>query len=123
MKIVPDTISPNVALGVVVVLAVLASGCMSNPKVGVRRVQKNVYLISSDRCSTFRDELERDIRDRATLQCRHGVAEMGEFRSRPSRQGSLLGECLRAGALEAQVTCHGNKNRGRLSNQKVHSDL
>ncbi|QDH70336.1 hypothetical protein [Marilutibacter alkalisoli] len=111
MKIIPDTTSPSVALAVTIILAVLASGCMGNPEVGIRRVQKNVYLISSDRCAVLGDELERDIRDRATLQCRHGVAEMGEFRSRPSRQGSLLGECLRSGALEAQVTCHGGKNK------------
>lgn len=110
MKIIPDTISPNIARAVIVVLAMLAGGCTSNPDITVRRVQKDVYLISSDRCTALREMLERDIRDQATLKCRYGVAEIGGFRSQPSRQGSLLGECPRAGALEAQVICHADKN-------------
>ena len=94
-----------------VVVAVLASGCISHPRIETRRLQNDVYLISSDRCAVLGDELERDIHERATGLCRHGVAQIGEFRSLPSSQGSLLGECLHSGKLQAQVTCHRSQSR------------
>ncbi|SOD50660.1 hypothetical protein SAMN06296416_101247 [Pseudoxanthomonas wuyuanensis] len=92
-------------------LALALAGCMGDPDERVRRLGKDVHLISSDRCAVLGDELERDIRERAIRQCPHGVAQIGEFRPQPSKQGSLLGECLRAGKLQAQVTCHGKNSQ------------
>ncbi|WP_454831395.1 hypothetical protein [Pseudoxanthomonas wuyuanensis] len=79
---------------------------MSDPDMRVRRLENNAYLVSSDRCSPFgHEQLEQDIRGRAAQLCRHGVASVDDIRSLPSRQGSLLGECLRAGKRQAKVTC------------------
>jgi hypothetical protein len=41
----------------------------------------------------------------AGQKCPDGAGELEAIQSIPSRQGSLFGECLRSGALRAEVRC------------------
>lgn len=88
------------------VLAALLAGCASDPRIRVQRIAGGSYLVGSDRCSVLeRQELENDIARRAAELCPAGYALPQGFEQRPSRQGSLFGECPRSGALQARVSC------------------
>lgn len=84
----------------------LLGGCASDPDIRSRRVADDVYLVSSDRCAVIgRAELLHDIELHGRSLCKGTAVQLEQVRSMPSRQGSLLGECLHAGALQAQVRC------------------
>jgi len=59
-----------------------------------------------DRCHVVdREQLEQDLRRLAGTRCPHGAGALEALAPIPSRQGSLFGECLRSGALRAEVRC------------------
>ncbi|HGM7315127.1 TPA: hypothetical protein ACKP7W_003424 [Stenotrophomonas maltophilia] len=52
-----------------------------------------------------RAQLEADLQALALRKCPAGGGVLQNIQSLPSRQGSLFGECLRRGALQAEVHC------------------
>ncbi|WP_229655301.1 hypothetical protein [Stenotrophomonas maltophilia] len=52
-----------------------------------------------------RAQLEGDLQALASRKCPAGAGTLENIQPLPSRQGSLFGECLRRGALQAEVHC------------------
>lgn len=94
----------RVAAGGLFVL--LLAGCQSDPSLHSTRIGPDHYRLQVDRCHVIdRAQLESDLRALASRKCPAGVGALENVQSRPSRQGSLFGECLRRGALQAEVRC------------------
>lgn len=89
-----------------VLLVLLLAGCQSDPALHAARIGPAQYRLQVDRCHVIdRAQLESDLRALAARKCLAGVGVLENIQSLPSRQGSLLGECLRRGALQAEVRC------------------
>ena len=87
-------------------LMLLLAGCRSDPALHSARIGPAQYRLQVDRCHVIdRAQLEEDLRALASSTCPAGVGALENIQSLPSRQGSLFGECLRRGALQAQVRC------------------
>jgi len=87
-------------------LMLLLAGCRSDPAPHSARIGPAQYRLQVDRCHVIdRAQLEEDLRALASSTCPAGVGALENIQSLPSRQGSLFGECLRRGALQAQVRC------------------
>lgn len=87
-------------------LMLLLVGCRSDPALHSARIGPVQYRLQVDRCHVIdRAQLEEDLRALALRTCPAGVGALENIQSLPSRQGSLFGECLRRGALQAQVRC------------------
>ncbi len=92
------------AAGVLTVL--LLAGCQSDPSLHSTRIGLDQYRLQVDRCHVIdRAQLESDLQALASQKCPAGAGALENVQSRPSRQGSLFGECLRRGALQAEVRC------------------
>ncbi len=92
------------AAGVLTVL--LLAGCQSDPVLHSTRIGPAQYRLAVDRCHAIdRAQLEDDLQALASRTCRAGVGALENILSLPSRQGSLFAECLRRGALQAEVRC------------------
>ncbi|ALA82330.1 hypothetical protein I5U59_14525 [Stenotrophomonas maltophilia] len=86
--------------------ALLLAGCQSDPALHSARIGKAQYRLQVDRCHVIdRAQLEEDLRALASRKCRTGAGELENIQPLPSRQGSLFGECLRRGALQAEIRC------------------
>ncbi|KAF1017340.1 MAG: hypothetical protein GAK31_00604 [Stenotrophomonas maltophilia] len=84
----------------------LLAGCQSDPALHSARIGTAQYRLQVDRCHVIdRAQLEADLRALATKTCPAGSATLENLQPLPSRQGSLFGECLRRGALQAEVRC------------------
>lgn len=84
----------------------LLAGCQSDPALHAARIGPAQYRLQVDRCHVIdRAQLESDLRALAAQKCPAGVGALESIQSLPSRQGSLFGECLRRGALQAEVRC------------------
>ena len=87
-------------------MVLLLAGCQSDPALHSERIGPGHYRLVVDRCHVIdQEQLERDLRDLADTRCPGGAGALEVVESLPSRQGSLLGECLRRGALRAEVRC------------------
>ncbi|WP_293982887.1 hypothetical protein [Stenotrophomonas sp.] len=87
-------------------MVLLLAGCQSDPALHSERIGPGHYRLVVDRCHVIdQEQLERDLRDLADTQCPGAAGALETVESLPSRQGSLLGECLRRGALRAEVRC------------------
>lgn len=94
---------PAVA-GVLTVL--LLAGCQSDLVLRSDRLGPAQYRLQVDRCHVIdRAQLEGDLRALASRKCPAGAGALQNTQSLPSRQGSLFGECLRRGTLQAEVRC------------------
>ncbi|KKF88087.1 hypothetical protein D7U93_13790 [Stenotrophomonas maltophilia] len=94
---------PAVA-GVLTVL--LLAGCQSDLVLRSDRLGPAQYRLQVDRCHVIdRAQLEGDLRALASRTCPAGAGALQNIQSLPSRQGSLFGECLRRGTLQAEVRC------------------
>ena len=92
------------AAGVLSVL--LLAGCQNDPSLHSARIGPAHYRLQVDRCHAIdRAQLEDDLQVLALRKCRAGAGALENIQSLPSRQGSLFGECLRRGALQAEVRC------------------
>ncbi|WP_313416247.1 hypothetical protein [Stenotrophomonas sp.] len=92
------------AAGVLTVL--LLAGCQSDPVLRSARLGPAQYRLQVDRCHVVdRAQLEGDLRALASRKCPAGAGALEGIQPLPSRQGSLFGECLRRGALQAEVHC------------------
>ncbi|MBH1637524.1 hypothetical protein I5U65_20800 [Stenotrophomonas maltophilia] len=84
----------------------LLAGCQSDPALRSTRIGPAQYQLVVDRCHVIdRAQLEQDLQALATRTCPRGAGRLQNLQSHPSRQGSLVGECLRRGALQAKVHC------------------
>ncbi|WP_329810436.1 hypothetical protein [Stenotrophomonas sp. SMYL8] len=85
----------------------LLAGCQSDPALHSTRIGPAQYRLAVDRCHAIdRAQLEDDLQALASRTCRAGGGgALENIQSLPSRQGSLFGECLRRGALQAEVRC------------------
>ncbi len=84
----------------------LLAGCQSDPALHSTRIGPGQYRLVVDRCHAIdRAQLEDDLQALASRKCTAGAGALENIQSRPSRQGSLFGECLRRGALQAEVRC------------------
>ncbi|MDG9842850.1 MULTISPECIES: hypothetical protein [unclassified Stenotrophomonas] len=84
----------------------LLAGCQSDPVLRSTRIGLAQYRLAVDRCHAIdRAQLEDDLQALASRTCRAGAGALENVQFRPSRQGSLFGECLRRGALQAEVRC------------------
>lgn len=84
----------------------LLAGCQSDPALHSTRIGPAQYRLAVDRCHAIdRAQLEDDLQALAWRTCRAGAGALENIQSLPSRQGSLFGECLRRGALQAEVRC------------------
>ncbi len=93
-------------LGAAATVLLLLSACRTDPALHSQRIGPGQYRLTVDRCHVFdREQLQRDLRGLAGQKCRDGAGELEAIQSIPSRQGSLFGECLRSGALRAEVRC------------------
>ncbi len=87
--------------------ALLLAGCQSDPALHSARIGKAQYRLQVDRCHVIdHAQLEEDLRALASRKCPTGAGALENIQPLPSRQGSLFGECLRRGALQAEVRCH-----------------
>lgn len=94
---------PAVA-GVLTVL--LLAVCQSDLVLRSDRLGPAQYRLQVDRCHVIdRAQLEGDLRALASRTCPAGAEALQNIQSLPSRQGSLFGECLRRGTLQAEVRC------------------
>lgn len=86
--------------------ALLLAGCQSDPALYSARIGKAHYRLQVDRCHVIdRAQLEQDLWALASRKCPAGAGALESIQPLPSRQGSLFGECLRRGALQAEVRC------------------
>jgi len=86
--------------------ALLLAGCQSDPVLHSARIGPAYYRLQVDRCHVIdHAQLEEDLRALASRKCPTGAGELENTQSVPSWQGSLFGECLRRGALQAEVRC------------------
>lgn len=93
-------------LGAGALMVLLLAACQSDPALRSQRIGPGHYQLSVDRCHVIdREQLEHDLRALAGNRCPGGAGPLEAVESLPSRQGSLLGECLRSGALSAEVRC------------------
>ncbi|WP_312250528.1 hypothetical protein [Stenotrophomonas geniculata] len=84
----------------------LLAGCQSDPVLHSARMGSAQYRLQVDRCHVIdRAQLEDDLRALAARTCAAGAGVLENIQPLPSRQGSLFGECLRRGALQAEVRC------------------
>ncbi len=84
----------------------LLAGCQSDPSLHSTRIGPAQYRLAVDRCHAIdRAQLEDDLQALALRKCPAGAGALENIQSLPSRQGSLFGECLRRGALQAEVRC------------------
>ncbi|MBH1431204.1 hypothetical protein I5U42_07820 [Stenotrophomonas maltophilia] len=84
----------------------LLAGCQSDPALHGVRIGPGQYRLQVDRCHVVdRAQLEGDLQALASRACPAGAGALENIQSLPSRQGSLFGECLRRGALQAEVRC------------------
>jgi hypothetical protein len=87
-------------------LLLLLGGCQSDPQLRSKRIGPGHYRLVVDRCHVIsREQLEHDLRGLANNQCSGSAGALEAVELLPSRQGSLLGECLRSGAMRAEVRC------------------
>ncbi|MEG2803142.1 hypothetical protein [Stenotrophomonas sp.] len=87
-------------------MALLLAACQSDPSLQSTRVGAGHYRLTVDRCRVVDEAmLEDDLRALAGRLCPHGAGPLDALAPLPSRQGSLFGECLRRGALRAEVHC------------------
>lgn len=87
-------------------MVLLLAACQSDPALRSQRIGPGHYQLSVDRCHVIdREQLEHDLRALAGNRCPAGAGPLEAVESLPSRQGSLLGECLRSGGLRAEVRC------------------
>ncbi len=92
------------AAGVLSVL--LLAGCQSDSVLRSARLGPTQYRLQVDRCHVVdRAQLEGDLQVLAARKCPAGAGALESIQPLPSRQGSLFGECLRRGALQAEVRC------------------
>ena len=93
-------------LGAAATLLLLLTACRTDPALHGQRIGPGQYRLTADRCHVLgREQLQRDLRGLAAQKCPGGAGELEAIQSVPSRQGSLFGECLRSGALRAEVRC------------------
>nr|WP_267472918.1 hypothetical protein [Stenotrophomonas rhizophila] len=98
-------------MGVGALLALLLAGCQSDLSLHSRRIGPGHYQLVADRChlgyrdAQQRNPLELDLEGLATQKCRGRAGPLEALQQIPSRKGSLFGECLRSGALRAEVRC------------------
>ncbi len=84
----------------------LLAACQSDPALHSARMGPAHYRLLVDRCHVIdRAQLEGDLHALALRKCPAGAEALQNIQSLPSRQGSLFGECLRRGALQAEVRC------------------
>ncbi|WP_262228575.1 hypothetical protein [Stenotrophomonas maltophilia] len=84
----------------------LLAGCQSDPALHSARIGPAHYRLQVDRCHVIdRAQLEGDLQALAWRKCPAGAGALENTQSLPSRQGSLFGECLRRGTLQAEVRC------------------
>lgn len=87
-------------------LLLLLAGCRADPLLRSDRIGPGHYRLVVDRCHVIdQKQLEHDLRGLAGKQCPDGAGALEVLQPIPSRQGSLFGECLRSGALRAEVQC------------------
>lgn len=87
-------------------MLLLLAGCQSDPALRSARIGPAHYQLVADRCHVIdRAQLEQDLQALAERACPGRAGALQNLQSHPSRQGSLLGECLRRGALQADVRC------------------
>ncbi|WP_256777699.1 hypothetical protein [Stenotrophomonas sp. Ste86] len=87
-------------------LLLLLCACRSDPALHSDRIAPGHYRLVVDRCHVIdQRQLEQDLRALAGKQCPDGAGALEAVQPIPSRQGTLLGECLRSGALRAEVRC------------------
>lgn len=88
------------------VMLLLLAGCQSDPQLRSKRIGPGHYRLTVDRCHMVDQQLlEHDLRELASSVCPNGAGPLEALEQLPSRQGSLLGECLGSGALRAEVRC------------------
>jgi hypothetical protein len=84
----------------------LLAGCQSDPALHSTQIGPAHYRLQVDRCHAIdRAQLEQDLRALALWKCPADAGALENITPLPSRQGSLFGECLRRGALQAEVRC------------------
>ncbi len=84
----------------------LLAGCLSDPALHSARMSPAQYRLQVDRCHVIdRAQLEGDLQALALRKCPAGAEALQNIQPLQSRQGSLFGECLRRGALQAEVRC------------------
>ncbi|MDH0188915.1 MULTISPECIES: hypothetical protein [Stenotrophomonas] len=84
----------------------LLAGCQSDPALHSARIGPAHYRLQVDRCHVIdRAQLEDDLQALALRKCPAGAGALENIQSLPSRKGSLFGECLRRGALQAELRC------------------
>ncbi|HEL4250314.1 TPA: hypothetical protein UM791_003129 [Stenotrophomonas maltophilia] len=84
----------------------LLAGCQSDPVLRSARMGPAHHRLLVDRCHVIdRAQLEGDLQALALRKCPAGAEALQNIQSLLSRQGSLFGECLRRGALQAEVRC------------------
>lgn len=87
-------------------LLLLLCACRSDPSLHIDRIGPGHYRLVVDRCHVIdQEQLEYDLRTLAGKQCPGGAGALEALQPIPSRQGSLFGECLRSGAMRAEVRC------------------
>jgi hypothetical protein len=92
-------------------MALLLVGCQSDPALHSQRIGPGHYRLVVDRCHMYeveplqRNPLELDLEALAARACGGRAGPLEALQPIPSRQGSLFGECLRSGALRAEVRC------------------
>jgi hypothetical protein len=87
-------------------MVLLLAGCQSDPQLRSKRIGPGHYRLTVDRCHMVDPQLlEHDLRELARSVCPKGAGPLEALESLPSRQGGLLGECLRSGALRGEVRC------------------
>lgn len=87
-------------------MLLLLAGCQSDPALRSTRIGPAQYQLVVDRCHVIdRAQLEQDLQALAAQKCSSGAGPLENVQPLPSRQGSLFGECLRRGALQAKVHC------------------
>ncbi len=87
-------------------LLLLLCACRTDPSLHSDRIGPGQYRLVVDRCHVIDPEqLEQDLRTLAGTLCPDGAGALDALQPIPSRQGGLLGECLRGGAMRAEVRC------------------